>query len=190
MNSPRSLCFSMVILLLTGCSSAGPAVEVSPIEDRTGIAELDQIIEIVLANDIEALRSAVQFTQTACTLQDGLGGPPKCAEGEEEGDPLEVLPILGPEGHFIRSEDIGAWQGLDVSDVYAAYKVSKSAYNDPNYPRGTHAIVFINETQNSSVTLQLVGGQIVRLDQGFVLPPDIPESWVEEYLIQPRNGDT
>jgi hypothetical protein len=180
------LSITLVVLLLVGCAETPSELVSRPESDWTGITELDHVIEIVLAGDTEELRSIVSYTQTACTFEDGLGGPPKCAEGEAEGKFLEVLPILGPEGHFIRREDIGSWEGLNVSDLFAVYAVSDSAYAEPNYPKGMHAIVFINEIQSSSVTLHIAEGQIVRLDFGFVLPPQIPDGWVEKYLLPPQ----
>jgi hypothetical protein len=180
-----SLYITLAILLLSACSGTISDSAVG----WTNIAELDRLIEIVLANDTEALRSSIRFTQTRCTFGDGLGGPPKCANGEAEGQSVEVLPILGPEGHFIRQEEIDSWDGIEVTGVYAAYTVSESAFDDPNYPSGTHAIVFINESRQSSITLQVVDGQIVRLDFGFELPPEIPADWVEEFLITPAKPD-
>ena len=180
------LSITLVVILLVACAKKPSELVVESESDWTGIAELDHIIEIVLAGDTEELRSIMSYTQTACTFEDGLGGPPKCAEGEAEGKILEVLPILGPEGHFIRREDMGSWEGLNVSGVFAVYAVSDSAYAEPDYPKGIYAIVFTNEMQSSSVTLQITEGQIVRLDFGFELPPQIPDGWVEKYLLPPQ----
>ncbi len=172
-------------ILISACSNTTLIPEVNSRGQWTGVDELDRLIEIVLSDEIDALQSVIQFNQSKCTFVEGLGGPPKCKEGEVEGEIVEVLPFLGWEGHFIRKEDIGSWDGLDVSQVYAAYTVSAVGKTDPNYPRGTHAIVFINEGQGSSVTLQIVEGQIVRIDLGLGPIPEIPEDDVDTYLLQP-----
>ena len=155
-------------------------------EVRAGIDELDQIIQIVLDGDMVALRSLIQFTQAGCTFEDGLGGPPKCEDGEHEAETLEVLPFLGPEGHFIRKENIDSWVGIDASDLYAVYLVSDSAYSDPLYPSGKYAIAFINEAGFMITTLQIVEGQIVRVDSTMGAPPMIRPDDVDRYIIAPR----
>lgn len=172
-------------ILISACSNTTLVPEVKSGGQWTGVDQLDRLIEIVLSDDMDALQSVIQFTQSKCTFVEGLGGPPKCKEGEVEGETVEVLPFLGWEGHFIRKEDLGSWDGLSVSQVYAAYTVSAVEYTDPDYPRGTHAIVFIDEAQGSSVTLQIVAWQIVRIDLGLGPTPEIQEDDVDTYLLQP-----
>lgn len=162
--------------------------EVSVGEVRTGVEELDRVIQLVLDGDTAALRSIIQFTQAACTFKEGLGGPPKCKDGEVEGETVKVLPFLGPEGNFLRAADIESWQGIDASDVYAVYVVSESAYSEPIYPRGKYAIAFINEARFMITTLQIVEGQIVRVDSAMGNPPMIRPDDVGTFLIAPRES--
>ncbi len=49
-----------------------------------------------------------------------LGGPPPCRKGEAEGTVVEVLPSRGPEGSFMRKDEVGNWLGL-VQLVYMLY---------------------------------------------------------------------
>ncbi len=165
------------------------APEVIEDEVKTGVGELDRIIRIVLDGDAGGLRSNVQYTQARCTFADGLGGPPKCREGEVEGELLEVLPFLGPEGHFIRKKDIESWIGIGASDLYAVYTVSDSAFTDPIYPRGKYAIAFINEARFMITTFQIVEGHIVRVDSDLGNPPKIRRDDVDKYLIPPMESD-
>lgn len=158
-------------------------------EVRTGVDELDRVIQIVLDGDTIALRSIIQFTRAGCTFMEGLGGPPKCEDGEDEGETVEVLPFLGPEGHFLRMENIESWVGIDASDLYAVYVVSDSAFSDPIYPSGKYAIAFINEARFLITTLQIVEGQIVRVDSTLGNPPMIRPDDVDMYLIAPRELD-
>jgi hypothetical protein len=181
------------VLLLSACVSlpAGPnnaAKATATPMYRSGIAELDAITAIVLAGNTSALRSMLAFTRTHCTFAEGLGGPPKCLAGEPEGAPVEVLPFLGPEGHFVRKADIESWEGLDVSELFAVYQVSDTAYSDANYPAGEYAIVFIDDTEaKASITLQVEKGRIVRIDYGFGTPPGIRQDDVVKYLVPPAN---
>jgi hypothetical protein len=148
------------------------SVKLHPPSTRTGIQSVDNVLEAVLARDQEAFLDMIHYTVSACTIEMGLGGPPKCREGETEGTKVEVLPFLGPEGHFLRKEEIENWDGLDVEGLYAVYLVSEKAYTDPDYPAGEYAAVFLHGHGVSYVTLQIDDRGIVRIDNDFGYPPD------------------
>ena len=154
--------------------------------NSTGVLELDKIIDVALRGDTDELKSLMKFNQVKCTLAEGLGGPPKCLEGEQDGTIVEAFPILDSEGHFLRKADLESWNGLDVSALYAVYEVSASAYSDENYPAGQYAIVFIAADQVTNWTLQVDQGTIVRMDHGFEFPPSIPDGNVLRFLIESR----
>lgn len=153
---------------------------------RTGLNEIDQVIETVFKGDINEFRQMIKFTATGCTHADGLGGPPKCSEGESEGALVEVLPFLGPEGHFIRRGEINEWQGIDVSGLYAVYQVSENVYSDKDYPAGEYAIVFRTKESHTILTLQIENGSIIRIDYHFGSPPVINfERDAKEIILPP-----
>ena len=191
----QTLVASFAILLLAGCSSSTPIPPTATDSEttergvETGVDELDRAIQIALDGDMNALQSLIRYTEAGCTFKDGLGGPPKCKEGEDEGETVEVLPFLGPEGHFIRKDDINSWTGIDASDLYAVYSVSGSAFSDPIYPSGEYAIAFINEARFLITTLQIVEGNIVRVDSHMGNPPEIRLDDVDIYLIPPLELD-
>lgn len=177
-----------IIVLLSGCATpqAQLTSATSTPPARTGIAELDVIIGTGLKGDTPGLLSLIAFTETRCTFAEGIGGPPKCLPGEKEGTLVEVLPFLGPEGHFFRKQDIQNWKGLDAPELYAVYQVSDRAYSEDNYPAGEYAIVFVRREGNAtSVTLQVRQGRIVRIDDGYTYPPRIPQEDVVRYLVSP-----
>lgn len=181
--------FMVILALLSACASlqTQPTADANTSQSQTGLPELDVIIAAALEGDAAKLRSLLEFTQTTCTFAEGLGGPPKCLRNEQEGAPVEVLPFLGPEGHFIRKEDIDTWAGLDVSALFAVYQVSETAFSDENYPAGEYALVFIDRPEmQTSTTLQVRQGRIVRIDSGFVYPPEIREDDVVRYLVPPN----
>ena len=195
----HTLVTSFAVLLLAGCSSSTPTPTPIPLPAtdsetaergvETGVEGLDRVIHIVLDRDMNALRSQIQYTEAECTFEDGLGGPPKCKEGEVEGETVEVLPFLGSEGNFVRKDEIDSWIGIDASDLYAVYSVSDSAFSDPIYPSGEYAIAFINEARFVITTLQIVEGNIVRVDSHLGNPPEIRLDDVDVYLIPPLELD-
>ena len=155
-------------------------------DTRTGLDEVDQIIYMVLAGDINEFRQRIKFTTSGCTHEMALGGPPKCREGEAEGALVEVLPFLGPEGHFLRRDELNQWQGIDVAGLYAVYRVSDEAFSDKNYPAGEYGIVFRTKSPNFIVTLQVENGSILRIDSLFGTPPEINfERDAQEIILPP-----
>jgi hypothetical protein len=154
---------------------------------HTGIAEIDHIIDTVLANNPEAELQLLQFSALGCTHAEGLGGPPKCRAGEEEGTVVEVFPILGPEGQHMRRDEMGAWQGIPATDVYAVYRVSSQVYSDSEYPAGEYAIVFLGQEKSYFVTTQVTDGKIIRLDYNFGSLSDLNlEQVASEVILAPQ----
>jgi hypothetical protein len=157
-------------------------------DTRTGLGEVDQIIDMVLAGDINEFQQRIKFTTSGCTHEMALGGPPKCREGESEGALVEVLPFLGPEGHFLRRDELNEWQGIDVAGLYAVYRVSDEAFSDKDYPAGEYGIVFRTKSPNFIVTLQVENGSILRIDSLFGTPPEINfERDAQEIILPPPN---
>jgi hypothetical protein len=174
----------LIAIVLSACTIPGTSKNTTP-TNSTGAVELDKIIDIVQGGNKEELMSVIRLTQAKCTLAEGLGGPPKCAANEQEGSLVEGLPIIGPEGYVLRKDELESWNGLDASTLFAVYEVSEQVFSDENYPAGEYAIVIINKDKNTSVTLQVDQGSIVRIDHGLEYPPSIPEGNVVRYLIQP-----
>lgn len=182
MSSQRACLVFIAALTIFVSACAAP----TQLNERTGVAELDNIIEITLGGDVAELRSLIEFTQAYCTNAEGLGGPPKCLSDEAEGALVEVLPFLGAEGSFIRRSDIEDWNVVQVDSLYAVYEVSDTAYSDENYPRGEYALVFIQDNEHgASITLQVTQGRIVRIDYGYTDPPEINQNLVVRYLVEP-----
>jgi hypothetical protein len=132
--------------------------------------EIDRVLEA--SRDADQLRSLIQFTSARCTTLEGLGGPPKCRPGEEDGALVEVLPFLGPEGYFLRKEEIRDWPGFEPHGILAIYEVSAAAFSDENYPAGTYAILFAEKKDRPIISLRVTQGRIVRVDTIFDPSPD------------------
>ena len=189
---------SACVPLSTPAQTTAPELEPTstqnyhPLETRVGIEEIDQVLSAVASGDPQLLRSLVQFTTAKCTLPDGLGGPPKCREGEAEGTSVEVLPFMGGEGSFIHKEDIENWQGIEVSGLYAIYRVSAAVQSEQYYPVGEVAIIFLAPENRPAVSLRLSEGGIVRVDHIFETSPESLEAILEreasELILAPVPG--
>ena len=169
--------FTFALLLIAGVAACSPTMATTAtlrpaltetyhaLTTRTGIEEIDRILDA--SGDVQKLRSLIQFTSTLCTKHEGLGGPPKCLQDEGEGTPVEVAPFLGPEGSFLRKDEIQNWQGFEASGLYAIYEVSASAFSDKNYPAGQYAILFVGKDNQPAISLRISNGRIVRVDYIF-----------------------
>ncbi|UCH61092.1 MAG: SH3 domain-containing protein [Anaerolineales bacterium] len=160
-------------------------------DTRTGLDDVDPIIETVLAGDMNALRQRIKYTTLGCTQEMALGGPPNCREGEPEGTLVDVLPFLGPEGHFLRRDEIYKWRGIDVAGLYAVYRVSDEAYSPKEYPAGEYGIVFRTKSPQDIVTLRVENGRILRVDSLFGTPPEVDfERDAQEIILPPPDIDS
>ncbi len=74
----------------------------------TGVAAVDAAIKAVLANDVSALRSQFAFYKVNCAIEPARGFPvpPKCAEDEADGTPVDVYLSLHGEGAYARPADV------------------------------------------------------------------------------------
>jgi hypothetical protein len=177
---------ALAILLIMGiaaCARATPATQepisspppaadggaYHPLTTQTDVEIIDQILGSVASQDVQGLRSLVQFIDAVCTQQEGLGGPPKCRAGEAEGTPVEVLAFLGSEGGFLRKDEIGNWPGVNnASGIYAIYEVNSAAItSEQYYPIGKYVILLVNEKQKQATALRVEEGGIVRVDDIF-----------------------
>ena len=195
----------MSVLALVACSPVISATEQAtstsepmpdepyhPLTMQTGVEEVDRVLEAVSSGDQQALLSVIQFTGAKCTHAEGLGGPPKCREGEVEGTPMEVLPFLGSEGSYLRREEIGDWQGIDISALYAVYEVDSSKILVEEYfPAGEYVIVLIGTENGSPVALRVADGGIVRVDFLFEPIPETLDALIQReasnVILAPKN---
>jgi hypothetical protein len=185
-----------LVLLSSACSSFGsptPAPDSQgtySLETRTGLEEIDHVLAVVASGDRAQLESMIEYTTAPCTKQDGLGGPPKCREGEVEGTLFDVLPSISSEGSFIRKEEIAAWTGVNAEALFAVYRVSEDGAEEEYYPRGEYAIVFLSNENGTVVTLRILEGEIVRVDYSFYESMQDLQSWVEqdasEVILMPK----
>ena len=187
----RLFAITLLLLLVTACTPIQRPAGTVPTSSVTGNDELDAIIAAAIYSDLETLQAKLAFSELPCSVADGLGGPPKCLEGDPAGTLYEVLPILGPEGHFMHKADasLEGWPGFGKVHLFAVYEVSNTVYADENYPAGEYAIVLRGPAGTQmNITLQVRNGHIVRIDNGFANPPEIRPDNVVRYLVSP--GDT
>jgi hypothetical protein len=171
----------MAVLLLVACTSPA-ATETAgyPLDTKTGVSDVDQVLAAVATGNPDDLRALIQYTNAPCTWKDGLGGPPKCRAGEVEGTVLEVLPYLGSEGSFIRKSEIAAWPGIDAAGLYAVFGVGENARREEYYLPGEYVAFFLQKDNRNGVALHITDGKVVRVDTMFTGSSDPFAGFIEQ----------
>ena len=165
-NAPQSTENSASLTPTSTATEEPKSLGYYPLSTRTDIADVDAVLSAVESGDPQSLRDLIHFTKVGCTTADGLGGPPKCREGEAEGTLVNVLPLLGPEGSFFHESDISNFRPMGALGIYAVYSVSDSAYSEEAYPAGEYAVLFVTEVDQIFIVYQIRAG-IVRVDTLF-----------------------
>ena len=128
------------------------------------MTDVDHIIDVVLANDVEARRKLIAYITTPCTTAQGMGGPPKCAPGEANGTQVEVFPFLGEEGEHLRPQAIDRILQFTVEGLYGVYRVPDSAFRAEYWPAGRYGLIFVATGLQRQATVFADDGRIVRLE--------------------------
>ncbi len=131
----------------------------------TGVAAVDKVLAALPSSNAADVQALLVYASAPCTTAEGLGGPPKCKEGEAEGSQVEGIPVLGSEGSWTRKAEVPADFLAGPFNVLGVYEVNPDANTDPNYPAGTYAIVVTPASQpNSLILLRVDENGIVRVD--------------------------
>ena len=151
-----------------------PSIDIEyPPDTRTGIAEIDSVIDAIMAPNIINRIELVRFILYPCTTENGLGGPPKCEGDEVDGTVVETFPVLYSEGVHVRPEIMQSVFNFHVRGLLAVYRVPNEVYKADYWPAGEYAVVFTSEDGGFShtITFHVTGGQIVRLEFNMDWPP-------------------
>lgn len=157
-----------------------------PPSTRTGIAEVDRVIEGMLGGSVETQRGLLLPLSFPCTTREGLGGPPKCNPGESEGTTVQAFPLGGPEGSFLRVGEIDRILPLQVAGLYAVYKVPADAYRADYWPAGEYGVAFLRSDRTLLIALVTADG-IVRLDWASS-PAVLAQQMGGEFVLAPAGS--
>lgn len=173
--------------IFTSTPSASIDIEYPP-DMRTGIDEIDTVIDAIMSGDINARIDLVRLTTTACTMEMGLGGPPKCKGNEEDGTSIDVFPISYGEGIFIRPGSLKEVFSFSVRGLFAISHVPGDAFKAQYWPAGDYGIAFTSEDDGSPhiITVFVEDGRIVKLGFDYDWPPfEVVRENSDEFILPP-----
>ena len=132
-------------------STTGPT---HPVDLRTGVAAVDEAINVVLSRDPARVQALIRLQSLGCTTRLGLGGPPACPEGVAEGTPIDRLPISNCEGGGVLREHVGwaverwlaAAPGGEPAQVLGTYAVVRAhGQSSTIFGGAAYGVVFSDE---------------------------------------------
>ncbi len=189
-------------ILLAACADGGgettpaatqePDATATPDEPealRTGIAELDAVLDVLFSGDADAVRDLINFTPVPCELEPiGLGAPPTCRSDEPAGSPVDVYPHGYCEGVYTRPEDMGGTYLSLASPSGRLYAVYRAP--DTYWPPAQFVVVYfvVVNTDGIAVTVpgkafavSIADGRIVGSHSGCA---DTLEEFIASYRLE------
>lgn len=153
---------------------AGGVSAVSP-SRRTGIAQIDAILNAAEAGDEEAMANLIQYKPVPCSMPGDVGGLP-CPAGSTPGTLIDALSIsVCHGGYFLRADAPGAVIEIARAGLYAVIE------QQPSAPLGTPSappepglrIVLLSSAEQGAVALTLGAQGITGVKRGcFVAHPE------------------
>lgn len=128
--------------------------------------DVNTTIAALLDQDLEVLQYTLLLNSQPCTKEEGLGGPPTCPEGVNEGTVLAFFPVLGPgEGGKLSPEEANQVFDYQEPSLLAVVLVKPPEYMDPSFPAGNYAVILGTDPMDLARTFRLNHqGKIVRVD--------------------------
>ena len=169
--------------------SPEPSPKVEPVPERTGIADLDAIIEAFILHDIKSLLPHLRYEVLPCGLTPGMGGSPPCRADQEVGAAVEVMPYSACEFGYYRPHEFEAFFAPFLQqDIYGVY----SATTEVRFP-GDYVLV-LTRSRPDDPSLQIAmevtvkDGRIVGVYSGCPLTPEelVQEHGLKEPLYAPE----
>ena len=129
-------------LIATAATAIDPPTQI-PRETRTGIPEVDYVVDTILSNDLDARMALVRFVTAGCTKADGLGTTPRCENNQAEGTLVDFFPLGGlGEGSSVPASHLASVLDFEAKSLYVAYVVLEDLPDRAEFPRGTYALSF------------------------------------------------
>lgn len=163
---------------------------------RTGDPALDAIIEAVEERDIATLSGLLEYQEIGCTEASGMGGPPKCEEGQEAGDISRVFPFVACHASWTETPAQLLGQFVNaVRGTYAVLETSTGFTLRGEWPAADTLIVFHygdqqpQEVQGAGARLHIANGRVVAWFGGCGDPPEafltVPTGEIVEVIAGP-----
>lgn len=169
-------------------SFSRPTIEVPlyPQEVRTGVAEVDRVIEYFLVRKYEWRRELVRTLVAACTTEEFVVGPPPCQAGQAAGTRVEVFPYRQYRAmKYVTPEELDAFLEFPLGGLFAVYRGPEGGFEEEWAPAGEYSVVFVSAEGELGVEVAIDGGQVVRIEFWPLTPVEMLDGAEVDYLLPP-----
>jgi hypothetical protein len=167
-------------------SPTQPPLPGHPADVRTGIPDVDVVIDALLSYDGDRIASLAELSLVACgPRSDQSGGPPVCPPGVAVGMPVRVFPSSQCEGFWVSESGVRHDLGSISPPGSRIYAVAANPHPvDPRNPAGDYLIIlaFPSPPEIAKVFANVVHvthGRIVRLTGSCAASP---EAWLANLM--------
>lgn len=151
-----------------------PTVPGYPLSQRTGIAELDAVLDVLERGDGAQIARLIEYAQVPCDLRPpGKEYVPPCPDGRRAGTLVAAYPKGGGcEGGYVTPDVMAAFAPMLVpagSKLYAvaAGEPSPHDWEGNTFPKGQHRVVLT--FPSPSFIEQPVGWNVVEITAGRIV---------------------
>ncbi len=139
MRSFRFVVLGVMVLVALAMTVLVAACGGDDQRDRTGIPEVDRVIEAVLSEDVDTLVALVRYEQAECSTSEtsDFPEPPRCEAGQAEGSAVDVFVSGSCKPAYVSREEVPGFLRLNIEDaglsVYAVYSTKSHPGLDSDY---------------------------------------------------------
>lgn len=169
-----------------GFTRAQIEVPLYPPQARSGVEEIDRIIDAFFGQKYESRKPLTRTLTAACTTTEFAVGPPLCREGQAEGTRVEVFPYRQGRGsRYATPEELDDLLQFPLGGIYAVYRIPQDGFEETWWPRGEYGIMFVSAEGDLGVELIVEGGQVVRIEFWPITPVEALTGWEPDYILPP-----
>jgi hypothetical protein len=162
-------------------------VPVYPFVVRTGVDQVDQVIENFLVRKFDWRRDMLRTITVACTTDQANVGPPNCPPGTLDGTKVEVFPYR-EHGNtkYVSPDELDSFLQFPLGGLYAVYKIPEGGFQADWQPAGKYAVVFVDQEGKLGVELAVdEAGKVVRIEFWPLTPVEYLYDSEFDYLLPP-----
>lgn len=170
-------------------SYSRPVIDVPtyPSEARTGVSQVDQVIENFLVRKYQFRRDLIRMANVACTTVEAEVGPPSCPEGVADGTKIQVFPY---EEHrmaeYVAPDALDKFLEFPLGGLYAVYRTPSDGFKADWYPVGEYSVVFVTQDGEQGVEMSVdSAGKVVRIAFWPMTPVEFLHDTDFDYLLPP-----
>lgn len=161
---------------------------------RTGIPEIDAVLDAWEPGDIDALSALALLQEMECVTEvQGLGGPPECPPGVDDGTTVQVMGAAACEGFWVYEDGLGQLfqtfvDGFDGAPyyLYAAWRADADQHLPAGFRIQFARSVADGDIFSPQVVLDEAGRIYYYLGGCSPAAPQVPVG--ADFVLEPKLG--